>query len=68
MQSFEIDTDDPKFLKWKKRQYKIAKSTNAKTKSGDFTYMFTPNGIGYSIIVKCNLTDQTIDMTDFSTW
>jgi hypothetical protein len=34
---------------------------------GRWTYEFTPTGIG-EIVVRCGLTGEHIDLTDFDSW
>lgn len=35
---------------------------------GDLTYMFVPNSIGLVTMVRCNLTGEELDLTDYDEW
>jgi len=36
--------------------------------SGDFTFSFTPTGIGNKIVVKSHRTGAELDITDYNSW
>lgn len=63
MLKFELSEKEQKsFDSWKK-ELKIIYGIY-----GNFTFLFTPNAIGYSIKVYSHLINQTKDITDISNW
>lgn len=38
------------------------------TTGGQFSFIFTPTGLGNVVIIKCNACDKTEDVTDISNW
>ena len=35
---------------------------------GRLTYSFTPTGLGTIVVVKCGLTDEELDLTEYDLW
>lgn len=62
--SFSLSIEQEKKLEeWKKT---LPGYTSA-TIGGAFTYSFTPNGLGYSLIVY-RADGKQIDLTDYASW
>lgn len=40
----------------------------ASTTRGDFSYSFTPGGLGTTIVLTCHLCGQSKNVTDFEVW
>ena len=57
--------EDKNFEKFKKKQ---KKKYGKDSISGTFTFSFTNNGIGTSILVTNNKTAETEDITDYENW
>ena len=38
------------------------------TIGGQFSYIFTPTGIGYGISIKCEICGEFEDITDYGSW
>ena len=52
-----------------KKVQKFAKIQDKKSKGrGTYSYIFTPTGIGCSVIVKNNDTFATLDISDYEHW
>lgn len=38
------------------------------TIGGQFSYIFTPTGIGYGVSIKCGICGESEDITDYGSW
>jgi len=50
-----------------KKKCKYCKPINQTAIGGRLTYMFTPNGVGYTLVIKCKCGKE-VDVTDNSCW
>ena len=51
--------------KWMKKTEKSSPNLSSEPR---FTYCFTPNGIGVSIVLIDIVTNTKIELTDYTTW
>ena len=64
-ENFHINKNQiSKLNKWKKKHKKIYTENIA----GRYTYSFTHTGIGQVCVVKDNVIDESIDITDYDSW
>ena len=63
---FKIENKE--FLEWKKFREKHKECKFPATEGGKFSFIFTPNGLGTCISVRCNVCDEIKDITDISNW
>jgi hypothetical protein len=63
MKIFAID--DKQKSKLKKWQEKVKKEHG---QYGGYDYIFTPNGIGVSLVVVSHITKKSIDLTNVENW
>ncbi len=56
-----------KLQKWK-NGLQPPRDANCGAIGGRFTYLFTPTNLGTIIIVLDNLSQDTIDITDYDNW
>lgn len=33
-----------------------------------YSYIFTPHGLGYNVVIKCNVCGEAKDISDYSCW
>ena len=38
------------------------------TISGQFSYIFTPTGIGYGVSIRCEICGESEDITNYDNW
>ena len=69
MMTFTIDNKALALLeKWKKKQDTKSRKKSKLYSEGQYTYSFSPTGIGTAIRVENTLTKDVIDITDYDSW
>ncbi len=38
------------------------------TIGGGFSFIFSPTSVGYSVIIKCDICGETLNVTDYDSW
>lgn len=73
MKSFELtekETNDVREFMKKHRNCCIEKLNKPifSTTGGQFSFTFTPTGLGNIVSIKCNACDEIEDVTDVANW
>ncbi len=67
--TFTISGNELKtLLAWKKKQDAKTRKLHKGFLGGQYTYSFSPTGIGTAIHVDNALTKDVIDITDYQSW
>lgn len=61
------DSDKPVIDKFKKKQTKLEKG-KAGTIGDNYTYSFTPTGIGIVVRITNNITKAVLDLSHYEEW
>lgn len=62
------DKEMDKLEAWEKKQDTKSRKVHKDCTGGQYTYSFSPTGIGTTIRVENTITKEVIDITDYQSW
>ncbi len=69
MMTFTISGKElSKLVAWKKKQDAKTRRAYKGAIGGEYTFSFSPTGIGTAVRVENSITKEVIDVTDYDSW